>query len=111
MPTIQTVTLHAAAPAKPAEGAPCNGCGWCCAAERCPAAWLLLPRGAEACIALEWTAAARRYRCGLVVRPAAYLRWLPRRWEGAAGRWLASRIAAGAGCDFGATEIGDAEPR
>jgi hypothetical protein len=36
---------------------------------------------------------------------------LPRRWQGDVGRWFASRIAAGAGCDFGATEAVDAAPR
>jgi hypothetical protein len=104
--SVETVAVHAAAPPKPPEGAPCNGCGWCCATEPCPVARLLLRRATGSCSALEWTEEARRYRCGLVVSPAAYLRWLPRRWEGAAGRWFASRIAAGSGCDFGATEIG-----
>lgn len=102
---IQTVTLHADAPPKPAEGQPCNGCGICCAAERCPVAWLFLPRSRGSCPALEWDGAAARYRCGMVAHPAACVRWLPRRWEARAARWFAYRIAAGKGCDFGATEI------
>lgn len=107
MSPIQTVTLHAAAPAKPPAGAACNGCGLCCAAERCPVAWLFLPCGSGSCGALEWAEDARCYRCGMVAHPGDYLRWLPRRWQAAAGRWFASRIAAGAGCDFDATEIGE----
>jgi hypothetical protein len=105
---IQTLILHADAPPKPAAGEPCNGCGICCAAERCPVAWLFLPLGGGACGALEWDGAAGRYRCGMVVHPANYLGWLPRPWEMRAGRWFASRIAAGSGCDFNATEVGDA---
>ncbi|MCX7141101.1 MAG: hypothetical protein NT123_08400 [Proteobacteria bacterium] len=104
---IKTVFLHADAPSKPAEGETCNGCGICCAAERCPVAWLFLPRNSESCAALQWDAEARRYHCGMVVHPADFLRWLPRRWEGQAGRWFAYRVAAGKGCDFGAVEVGD----
>jgi hypothetical protein len=100
------VPLHRDAPTKPPEGEPCNGCGVCCALERCPMAWLLLPRGdSRACAALEWSSAERRYRCGLVLRPAHHVGWLPRRWEQPAARWIASRIAAGSGCDCGASEL------
>ena len=35
-PAPAVVWLHAEAPPKPAEGAPCNGCGLCCLAEPCP---------------------------------------------------------------------------
>lgn len=97
--------LHAEAPPKPTEGQPCNGCGLCCAAERCPVAWLFLPRGSGSCSALEWDGNAGRYRCGMVAHPATHVRWLPRRWEAGAARWFAYRIAAGKGCDFGATEV------
>jgi hypothetical protein len=97
--------LHRDAPAKPPEGAPCNGCGVCCAMTRCPAGWLFLPLAKGPCPALEWQDGERRYRCGLVSRPAKYLAWLPRRWEVRAGRWFASRIAAKAGCDCDAFEV------
>lgn len=103
---IEAVPLHRDAPAKPREGEPCNGCGVCCALERCPMARLLLPHGGgRACAALEWHSGERRYRCGLVLRPAHYIRWLPRRWEVRAGRWIAVRIAAGTACDCGASEL------
>jgi len=104
---IQTITLHAHAPAKPALGTPCNGCGICCAAERCPVAWLFLPRSRGTCTALEWDGATQRYRCGMVVHAADYVRCLPRRWEARAGRWFAYRVAAGRGCDFDAVEVAD----
>jgi hypothetical protein len=106
---IRTLILHADAPPKPTQGEPCNGCGICCVAERCPVGLLFLPRGGGGpCAALEWDRGAGRYLCGMVVRPANYIGWLPRRWDGAAGRWFAYRIAAGKACDFDATEIGDA---
>jgi hypothetical protein len=104
---VQTLILHADAPPKPEHGQPCNGCGICCIAERCPVALLVLPGGRGSCAALEWDGPAGRYFCGMVRRPANYIAWLPRSWEGAAGRWFAVRIAAGKACDFDATEIGD----
>jgi hypothetical protein len=103
--TVQTLTLHADAPPKPVQGEPCNGCGICCAAERCPVAWLFLPLGRAPCTALEWDEEARRYRCGMVANAAKYVGWLPRRWEAQASRWFAYRVAAGKGCDFDAVEV------
>ena len=105
---IQTLMVHADAPPKPAEGEACNGCGICCIAARCPVAWLFLPRGEGPCAALEWDGEARRYRCGMVAHPANRLGWLPRRWNDLAGRCFAFQIAAGSGCDFGASEVSDA---
>jgi hypothetical protein len=102
---IQILTLNAGAPPKPTQGEPCNGCGLCCLAERCPVALLFLPRDGGSCPALEWDGESGRYLCGMVGHPAKYLGWLPRRWEGAAGRWFAYRIAAGKSCDFDATEV------
>lgn len=103
---IESVPLHRDAPAKPLEGEPCNGCGVCCIMARCPMAWLLLPLGKGACPALEWRDDELRYRCGLVLSPGDHLAWLPRRWQARASRWLARRIAAGTGCDCGASEVG-----
>jgi hypothetical protein len=94
-----TIRLHALAPPKPALGAPCNGCGVCCAAEPCPLGQIFFLRRRGACPALDWDSAASRYACGLVVRPAHHLRWLPAAWSGPAGRWFSRRIAAGIGCD------------
>lgn len=89
------IHLHRQAPPKPAPGAPCNGCGVCCAAETCPLGLLLFRRRRGPCPALEWHAdeGGGRYRCGLLVPPrplhALFARW----------------IAAGTGCDSDA-EVG-----
>jgi len=106
----EVIHLHRAAPAKPAEGAACNGCGVCCALETCPVARLRFLRIAGPCPALEWSAAESRYRCGLLLRPAHYVGALPRVAEGAARRLLARWISAGSGCDC-AAEISPERPR
>lgn len=96
-PTV--VWLHPEAPAKPVEGAPCNGCGLCCLAEPCPLGVLVSRRRAGACLALRWSDADGRYLCGMVVDPGGVTGWTHPwavRWLGQlARRW----IAAGAGCD------------
>lgn len=94
-----TIAIHATAPAKPALGKPCNGCGVCCAAEPCPVGMLTLLQFKGACRALLWQAEHSRYACGMVVQPTAYLRWLPSCLGAWAGRLAARRIAAGRGCD------------
>jgi hypothetical protein len=90
------IRIHPDAPPKPAFGAPCNGCGVCCASEPCPVGVLVSRRRHGACAALVWEEQGG-YRCGMLVR-ARQLRgpeWL-RRW---AGRAVARLIAAGQGCD------------
>ncbi|MBN9409664.1 MAG: hypothetical protein J0H69_10990 [Burkholderiales bacterium] len=95
----QVIHIHPEAPAKPAYGAPCNGCGVCCLAEPCPLGMVVSRRRHGACDALRWRAAEARYVCGMVADPAEVLgpRWrfaapllarLARRW-----------ISAGSGCD------------
>lgn len=98
----QIIHLQRAAPTKPAEGQPCNGCGVCCALETCPAARLRFMQATGPCPALEWSDEAGRYHCGLLGRPRHYLRCLPAFAEGIARRWLARAIAAGRGCDCSA---------
>lgn len=95
----QIIHLHRLAPAKPAPGQPCNGCGVCCALETCPAARLRFLRRRGPCPALEWVDQAKIYRCGLLQRPAHYLGGLPAAAEGLARRLFARWIAAGQGCD------------
>lgn len=99
----QIIHLHQEAPAKPPVGAPCNGCGVCCAAETCPAGRIRFLRQRGPCPALEWH--GTRYQCGLLLHPDRYFRFLNivpafmTRWtERAFRRW----IAAGAGCDSSA---------
>ena len=95
----QIVHVHAAAPRKPAFGAPCNGCGICCLAEPCPLGVLISRRRHGACDALRWDGAQSRYRCGAVSEPEAVLgarwRWLAAPFARLARRW----ISAGSGCD------------
>ena len=95
----KTVWIHADAPAKPAVGATCNGCGVCCLAEPCPVGMLLSRRRRGACVALRWDDADRRYLCGVVAQPQAVLRWLPRFAAKGVARWARRVISAGSGCD------------
>jgi hypothetical protein len=92
----RVILLHPLAPAKPAFGAPCNGCGVCCAAEPCPLGVLISGRRRGACDALLWDDAQRRHLCGAVAQPRRFLPWLP----SALAQRLARRwIAAAQGCD------------
>jgi hypothetical protein len=102
----QVIHIHPAAPPKPAEGQPCNGCGVCCLSEPCPVGMLLSRRRRGACKALRWSEPERRYVCGMLRQPLQTLGWpgtgnSP--FTRALGRWLARLcarwIAAGSGCD------------
>ena len=89
----QTIRIHPAAPAKPAWGEACNGCGVCCAAEPCPVGVLVTGRRRGACRALRWEAAESRYRCGLIGLPLL-------------GSLVRRLISAGRGCDSDAEVLG-----
>ncbi|MDP2368937.1 hypothetical protein [Rhodoferax sp.] len=101
------IHIHAGAPPKPPEGAPCNGCGVCCLLEPCPLGVLLTGRRRGACAAVQWDEMARHYRCAAVAAPTEALnRALPSWLHGASpvGAALLTRfaprwIAAGTGCD------------
>lgn len=95
----QVIRLHHAAPAKPAESAPCNGCGVCCAAEPCPVGVLVSGRFSGPCAALRWNDPAGVYRCGMVSQPTAVLRWLPALLAPVASRLARRWISAASGCD------------
>ena len=72
----QVIRLHPAAPAKPPETAPCNGCGVCCAAEPCPIGVLVSGRRTGACARC---CGMRTAGCTAAAwsRAAEVLRWLP----------------------------------
>jgi hypothetical protein len=99
----QVIQLHFDAPAKPAEGDACNGCGVCCASEPCPIGALISRRLHGECAALEWSDDSGVYRCGVARNPDKHLP--------AALRWLAPTLArltlrfisAGSGCDCSMT--------
>jgi len=98
---VTVIHLQAQAPAKPAWGQACNGCGVCCAWQPCPLGVLVSRRRHGACDALRWhgDGPAPHYRCAMVAAPQQVWPWLPRRLRPAV-QALASRwIAAGAGCD------------
>ena len=95
----QRIWLQRGAPAKPEPGAPCNGCGVCCAAAPCPLSHLLLQHRHGPCPALQWQAAEARYGCGLLLAPRHYLRWLPATAEPLFHRLARRYLAIGHGCD------------
>lgn len=101
------IWVHQLAPAKPALGQRCNGCGVCCAAEPCPVARLFLWQFQGPCQALMWDQSQQRYFCGLLQQPRTYLRYLPTMLERPFQRYTASRIAADTACDSVA-EVGTA---
>jgi len=91
------IHLHRQAPTKPAVGAPCNGCGVCCALETCPLGRLRFLQANGPCPALEWH--DERYRCGLLTSPLRYFPGWPAGLAAWLGRWAARWISAGSGCD------------
>ena len=95
----QIIRLHPAAPAKPAESAPCNGCGVCCAAEPCPVGALVSRSLSGACKALLWNDDDGCYRCGLVGAPLVVLPHLPRVLAPLVSRLALRWISAASGCD------------
>lgn len=107
-------TAGARLPIKPAFGQPCNGCGYCCAAEPCGIAREFIGADEEGpCPALECEGG--RFSCGMIVRPLVYLGQaagisdafsLPRgakaepdEADAELGRQIAEALGAGRGCD------------
>jgi hypothetical protein len=84
------------APIKPRHGEPCNGCGLCCAAERCPLAVVLIGDGPAPCPALELDEG--RFWCGLIRNTAKYTIAI----EAEKAPWLGEILRQqyfGTGCD------------
>ncbi|MDP4026313.1 hypothetical protein Q8W71_27190 [Methylobacterium sp. NEAU 140] len=91
-------TGDARLPLKPKVGAPCNGCGLCCAAEPCGIAREFIGAGVEGpCPAMEF--GEGRFWCGMVRRPGHYL-GLPHAWaDETIGATIAGMLGTGQGCD------------
>ena len=96
-PTV--IHLHPQAPAKPAAGKPCNGCGVCCTVAPCPLGVLVSGRRHGACAALRWQADGQRYGCAVASDPGAVWPRLPLVLHAPLQRLAKRWIAAGAGCD------------
>ena len=79
-------------------GAPCNGCGMCCAMEPCGVARVFIPDHPEEgpCLALE--RAGDRFVCGMIPRPGHYMQ-LPDWADTHMGGLFAEALGAGRGCD------------
>jgi len=106
---FQEVELHPQSPEKPGYGAPCNGCGVCCAAGPCPVAFAFLFQFRGKCRALLWQDEPSRYVCGMAACPDVYVKLIPEKWRGYSGRFFASCIAVGAGCDSVAEIFDDSD--
>lgn len=83
---------------KPRPAAPCNGCGLCCIAERCPIALAVAGEGPGPCPLLERQ--GERFGCGMILDPARHAPALAER-EGAEVLSAAAALllGAGKGCD------------
>jgi len=107
MPLHQVIHIRTEAPAKPALGMACNGCGVCCLVEPCPLGVLLSRSRKGPCKALQWTADLKQYRCGVLgasgqseehgmeEQPSLLRSSFARLRARMVARW----IAAGSGCD------------
>jgi hypothetical protein len=86
-------------PTKPAVGAPCTGCGLCCAQAVCRVGQQYLPGGPHAapCPALEY--ADGRLWCGLVRRPHHYLGLSFRAADSVLRPLFAALLGIAQGCD------------
>lgn len=95
-------------PEKPRFGEPCNGCGYCCAAEPCALAVEYVGAGEEGpCPALEFEDG--RAWCGLVRHASRYMD-LPNDWaDQILGEMFAAALGTGRGCDAGDYPLSETE--
>ena len=100
MKTERTVVwVQREAPAKPAWGAPCNGCGLCCLSAPCPLGMLVTRRRTGPCQALRWDGDQQRHLCGLIASPSEVTGWKAAWMLGVLQAVVHRQIAAGTGCD------------
>lgn len=86
-------------PEKPRFGSPCNGCGYCCAAEQCHISLEIFGAVGAPCPALEFDVINTRFYCG-VLREAPY----------AIQPTIAFLLGIGRGCDADDPESQESEP-
>jgi hypothetical protein len=90
--------LQKTAPEKPRKGEQCNGCGFCCAAERCPLAIELIGPGPGPCPALEFDEDNSRFWCGIVKNASHYTDIIKPEYEAKFG-FIIAGLYFGTGCD------------
>lgn len=83
--------------AKPAHGAPCNACGYCCKAVICPLGAHIFERERGPCPAI--VEIDGRSECGLAYDPARFVRPRSIAHQKALGEGAAILIGSGVGCD------------
>lgn len=105
MTDILTLIHTTPAPAKPDHGAPCNGCGLCCAAEPCGVAVMMIGADPEhgPCPALEHDGG--KFVCGLIVKPSRHSSQVHPWADELVGQMVAATLGAGRGCDSDAPAI------
>jgi len=97
---IEVKVTRGSAANKPPHGAPCNQCGLCCQASRCPLAQFVfkLPEIGR-CPALSYDADGLSV-CGLVAEPQTHAPFVVMRWGIEVVRTAARHlIGSGLGCD------------
>ncbi len=88
---------------KPTFGAPCNGCGYCCAVELCELAEEHFAGAVAPCPALEYRDG--RFLCGLVLRPSHHLKMHFTGGDKILTPLFLQAIGAGQGCGCPDSEV------
>jgi hypothetical protein len=94
--SINLLQYPAIAPEKPKFGEPCNGCGYCCAAETCDLAREFMGNPPAPCPAMEFEAG--RFWCGLARTPSKYIGF-DKRTDASVAPLIADALGFGRGCD------------
>lgn len=88
--------MNEIAPEYPGYGSPCNGCGFCCAAEPCQIARDFAGFTEGPCPAMEFE--GERFVCGIVKAPSRYI-GTPEFGDAFLGEMIAKALGIGKGCD------------
>lgn len=88
--------MSESAPEYPGYGMPCNGCGFCCAAEPCQIAVDYAGAAEGPCPAMQFE--GDRFVCGMVRNPSRYMD-VPPFADEIIGAMFARALGVGKGCD------------